>query len=87
MSDYREESEKAKALRREPAPDVMKVPAKRKKVPKPWGVKAAAFRGGAWTIGRFKTEQEAQAYIDKRLRSSPWDAKRPHRYWIEGPKT
>ena len=86
MSDYREQSEKAKALRREPAPDTMKVPARRKKVAKPWAVMSAGWLK-VWTVARCATEQEAQAYIDKRLRSAPWDAKKPHKYWIEGPKS
>lgn len=38
MSDYREESEKYKVQRREPAPDNIKVLSKRKKRPKPFVV-------------------------------------------------
>lgn len=80
MGTYREESEKAKAARREPAPDKMaNVPSKTRK-PRPvmrWGVfrrkskddplSSALFNNKPWS--KFETMEQAEEWIEKRLRS------------------
>lgn len=80
MGTYREESEKAKAARREPAPDKMaNVPSKkhRPRLVMRWGVfrqkvgndpLASVFFGGKpWC--EFETKEQAEAWVEKRLRS------------------
>lgn len=78
MSTYREESEKAKAARREPAPDKMaNVPSKSRR-PKPvmrWGVyrlggamASANFGNKPWQ--EFETKAQAEEWVEKRLRST-----------------
>jgi hypothetical protein len=80
MSNYREESEKAKALRREPAPDKMaNVPSKTRR-PRPvmrWGVfrekvgsdPLAALYFGFQPWQKFETKEQAEEWVEKRLRS------------------
>lgn len=96
MASYREQSEKAKASRREPAPDKMgKVPNKTRK-PRAvmrWGVYrkkvgddplAAVFFGGkAWR--EFETKEQAEAWVEKALRSVhvPEGSTRTHQEEVE----
>jgi hypothetical protein len=83
MSTYREQSEKAKALRREPAPDILaRVPSKtRKAKPKdthgvyriwlkddPTRVLKSLFKPGE-PYRTFPSEQAAQMWVDKHVRT------------------
>ena len=70
-SSYRAEAEKAKNERRAPAPDVLRVKGKKKKVDKPFLVMQRALwtNGKDWVRYRCATREQAQRLIDKGKRS------------------
>lgn len=77
MSDPRSKAEqsRAKDIRQGIREQRERIPAKRKKIEKPFRVmmKWTFWKSGEWCVGRFATRDEAERHIEKCLRgySSP----------------